>query len=58
MDGIKQASTKSGQNTVHLVRYETTTCEAELRSTVFGVANSSVRSHTSGTSGSSLTVSC
>ena len=29
--------------TVHLVRYETTTCEAELRSTVFGVANSSVR---------------
>ena len=43
VDGFKQASTKSGQNSYHLVRYETTTREAELRSTVFGVANSSVR---------------
>ena len=43
MDGVKQASTESGQNSVHLVRYEATTREAELRSTVFGVAKSSVR---------------
>ena len=43
VDGVKQASTESGQNPVHLVRYEATTREAELWSTVFGVANSSVR---------------
>ena len=42
VDGVKQASTKSGQNSVHLVWYETTTCEAELWSTVICVANSSV----------------
>ena len=43
MDGVKQASAESGQNSVYLVRYETTTREAKLRPTVLGVANSSVR---------------
>ena len=43
MDGIQQASTESGQNSVYLVWYETTTREAKSRLTVLGVANSSVR---------------